>query len=260
MKVDFVIAGAQKCGTTTLHRLLSRHPEIHMAPVKGTHFFDTEENFSRAEVDYAPYHAQFTPRAEHRLVGEATPIYSFWEPAARRLWEYHAGLKVIVVLRNPIDRAYSHWNMERSRRAEPLDFEEALDQEESRARAALPLQDRVFSYVARGFYSEQLRRLARFFPAPQRLVLPMEDLVHPDCPAAGRIWTFLGLDRPAVRDPIHANRRSYPETMAAATRRRLAATFEPEIRELERTLGWDLASWRADESSGGGGDDRPRLP
>lgn len=249
MKVGFLVVGVQKGGTTTLHRLLSRHPAVHMAPVKGTHFFDTESHFATRDVDYSAYHASFSPQPHQNLIGEATPIYSFWEPAARRIWEYNPDMKVIVVLRNPIERAYSHWNMERSRKREQHGFEEALAIEERRAHAARPLQDRDFSYVARGFYTEQLRRLARFFPAEQRLVLRMEDVVGHEGVAVDRIWGFLGVERPAGEPLPHANQRQYPAPMAEATRRMLADTFEAEIRGLERMLGWDLGSWLVERPS-----------
>jgi len=243
MKVNFVVAGAQKSGTTTLHMLLAQHPSVHMTSVKGTHFFDTENHFSNGSVDYSVYHAFFAPHAGHRLIGETTPIYSFWEPAVRRIWDYNREMKVIIVLRNPIDRAYSNWNMMRTKKIENHSFEKALDLEEERAHDALPLQDRRFSYVARGFYTEQLRRIARYFPASQRLVLRMEDILSSDTYAVDRIWNFLGLQPPVALTLAHANHRDYLSPMAAATRRRLAEVFECEIRALERMLGWDLNSW-----------------
>ena len=85
-------------------------------------------------------------------------------------------MRLIVMLRNPIERAYSHWAMEHRRGNDPLPFASALEQEEARCRGALPLQHRVFSYVDRGFYSAQLRRLWRFFGRDQVLVLRQEEL------------------------------------------------------------------------------------
>lgn len=246
MKVHFLVAGVQKCGTTTLHRLLAQHPDVHMASVKGTHFFDTESHFGSGPVDYSVYHACFSPEPQHRVLGEATPIYSFWEPAMRRIRDYNPAMKVLLLLRNPIDRAYSHWNMMRTKKLESAGFEEAIALEPQRARCSRPLQDRHFSYVARGFYTEQLRRLAEHFPPEQRLVLRMEDMLDPASGAMDRIWDFLGVDRPVASTPVHANRRAYAAPMAPETRRMLAATFESEIRDLERMLGWDLSHWLAD--------------
>lgn len=249
MKIHFVVAGMQKCGTTTLHRLLAQHPEVHMAPIKGTHFFDTESHFADETVDYSAYHAFFSPGPQHRVIGEATPIYSFWEPALSRIRAYNPEMKVILVLRNPIERAYSHWNFMRFRRTENLGFEEALAAEESRAHACLPLQDRDFSYVARGIYTRQLERLSNCFPPAQRLVLRMEDLLDRRSDALDRIWSFLGVDRPATIVPVHANRKEYSSPMAPATRERLRGVFAEEIRAVERMLGWDLADWLSDRSA-----------
>ncbi|MGB7755383.1 MAG: hypothetical protein WBL23_04905, partial [Salinisphaera sp.] len=104
-------------------------------------------------------------KAQRRKIvfGEATPIYMYWHDAPRRMWEYNPNMKLIVVLRNPIDRAFSHWNMEKSRNAESLSFWDAIQNEEPRCKEALPYQHRTYSYVDRGFYLEQLRRLWRYF-------------------------------------------------------------------------------------------------
>lgn len=256
MKVHFVVAGMQKCGTTTLHRLLAQHPEVHMAPIKGTHFFDTESHFAGNTVDLSAYHACFSPGPGQRVIGEATPIYSFWEPALGRIRAYNPEMKVILVLRNPIDRAYSHWNFMRHRRWERLEFEEALAAEEERARACLPLQDRRHSYVARGFYTRQLARVSACFPPEQQLVLRMESVLDPGSDAMDRIWRFLGVGRPAQLVPVHANSREYAAPMQAATRQRLRRLFADEIHALERMLGWDLADWLADREAISGSGDR----
>lgn len=250
MKVHFVVAGMQKSGTTTLHRLLAQHPHVHVAPIKGTHFFDTESHFAGDEIDYAAYHAFFSPTPSHRVIGEATPIYSFWEPSMRRIAAYNPWMKVIVVLRNPIERAYSHWNFLTGKRIEHLGFEEALAAEEERTRASLPLQSRHFSYVARGFYTPQLERIASLFPAEQRLVLRMEELIDPESTAMDRVWSLLGVERPPSTEPAHANRRGYASPMAPAVREKLREVFRAEIGSLERMLGWDLRDWLADDGEG----------
>jgi hypothetical protein len=119
-KVAFVIAGTQKGGTTALASYLYEHPEIGMPTVKEVHFFDTEDHFASAEVDYAKYHAYFDPAVRKRLLGDATPIYMYWDAAPPRIWQYNPAMKLILLLRNPITRAYSQWNMERERGSDPL--------------------------------------------------------------------------------------------------------------------------------------------
>jgi hypothetical protein len=242
-KVAFVIAGTQKGGTTALASYLYEHPEIGMPSVKEVHFFDTEEHFASAEVDYSKYHAYFNPALRKRLLGDATPIYMYWDAAPPRIWQYNPAMKLILLLRNPITRAYSQWNMERERGSDPLPFEHAVRTEVERSRDALPLQHRLYSYVDRGFYSDQLRRIWRYFPLEQTLVLKSEELQHAPEAALARITDFLGIARFAAVAPRSVHARPYQGPMSAEARRYLCDVFEFEIRNLERTFGWNCAKW-----------------
>jgi len=159
MKVNFLICGVQKGGTTAMYNYLSGHPEVFLVKRKEAHFFDFERFFQTAQIDYSIYHSLFNPTPQQRVLGESTPIYMYWHEAPKRIWQYNPDMKLIAVLRNPIDRAYSHWNMEYDRKTDSLPFWEALQSEAQRCREALPYQHRVYSYVDRGFYTEQLRRL-----------------------------------------------------------------------------------------------------
>lgn len=241
--VDFLIAGVQKGGTTALDAYLRAHPALCFPARKELHFFDDEERFAARRVDYADYHANFARARAHRLAGESTPIYLYWDAAPRRIWTYNPRMKLIAVLRNPIARAYSHWNMERERGADPLPFGEALRAEAGRALAARPHQDKVFSYMDRGFYSHQLRRLWRFFPREQTLVLRHEELRDRPAEIVRRVTDFLGVDPlpgVAFRD-IHS--RPYVAPMARADWDCLRGVFEGEIIGLQQLLGWDLSRW-----------------
>jgi hypothetical protein len=243
--VDFIVAGTQRGGTTALDHYLRQHPAIGM-PVtrKELHFFDHEEHFRGEPVDFVAYHANFNPRRPGQLRGEVTPIYMYWKPAAERLARYNAALKIIVVLRNPITRAHSHWNKERQQRGrETLPFLEALRAEDDRARAALPLQDRNRSYTERGFYVGQLQRLWRHFPVEQTLILRSEALKAQPEVTLTRIADFLGLAPFARIAPKVFNARTYAQPMQRREWEFLAATFLDEIHELERLLEWDCAQW-----------------
>jgi hypothetical protein len=175
VKVNFLGVGAQKVGTSALDAYLRTHPGVCLAKVKEVHLFDDDQNFfKRALGGYADYHQHFAPTSAAQLVGEITPAYMYWNDAPRRIWEYDPAMKLIAVLRNPITHAYSQWNMERDRGVDPMPFWDALQAERARLRAALPYQDRRFSYVDRGFYTGQLRRLWLFFPPDQVPVLRKE--------------------------------------------------------------------------------------
>jgi hypothetical protein len=247
-KVAFVIAGTQKGGTTALASYLQAHPEICMSTIKEVHFFDTEEYFASADVDYARYHAHFSPTANARLRGEATPVYMYWEPAPQRIHRYNPAMKLIMLLRNPVTRAYSHWNWnhEHARgHLDPLPFEQALDAEEARRAEAAPLQSKRFSYIDRGFYSAQILRIWRLFPAGQTLILKSEELQREPQATLARITDFLGVARfPSIR-LRNLNVRTYGAPMSAEARQRLCEVFAPGVRNLECMLGWDCADWLA---------------
>src|ERR1700759_739573 len=141
MKVDFVIGGTQKGGTSALGSFVRQHPQIYMPEKKELHFFDREENFRR-KPSYRDYHAYFKPGKGQKTLGEATPIYMYWNPAPQRIWEYNPAMKWIVILRDPAERAFSGWKMETSRGREKLGFEDAINQEAERSRKKARLQER----------------------------------------------------------------------------------------------------------------------
>ena len=198
--LGFMIIGVQKGGTGALHRFLSRHPEIGMSSRKEVHLFDAPE-FSgdwtpeRIDERYRPF---FEHCAGARVRGESTPIYLFFPEIARELKRYNPALKLIVLLRDPVERAISHYYMEKNRNAEHRPLWLALLSEPFRlhrckdARAPGSAM-RVCSYRIRGLYSLQLRNLYRFFDADQVLIVRSEDLRERHDAVLRRIFAFLGV-------------------------------------------------------------------
>lgn len=242
--VSFLIAGVQKGGTTALADYLRLHPQLHIPAKKELHFFDDERlNWSNPQKLYCRYHAFFTDAADDSLWGEATPIYSFWWPAIARIWAYNPAMRLILCLRNPIERAYSHWAMETARQWDHMSFEQAIRHEAQRCREALPEQHRVFSYTARGYYSEQLRRLWNFFPREQTLILRQEELSIDPTSTLIRVHRFLGVAPTKPEQALHSNQGNYNKCMPPELLMELQALFRPEILQLEQLLQWDLSSW-----------------
>jgi hypothetical protein len=241
--VDFLVAGTQKAGTSALDAYLREHPEICMARRKEAHFFDNDELFGQPDMDYTEYHNLFSPQPPQRVLGESTPIYMYWRDAPKRIWQYNPAMKLIVVLRNPITRAFSHWNMERHRRTESLPFHEALQREPERRRDALPYQDRVFSYIDRGFYSAQLQRLWVHFHRSQTLVLRQEDLRTQPGETLNAVCRFLGVGRMERVGPRTVHSLPYPSAMSTEEWTCLKSIFEHDIRALERLFGWEGGDW-----------------
>jgi hypothetical protein len=246
MRVSFLIAGTQRGGTTALHTFLSAHPQIVFARRKEVHFFDDESLFRGGPAPdlYARYHGEFPPADEAAVIGEATPIYMYWKRAARRIRDYNPAMKLVVVLRNPIERAYSHYTLERNRHREPLSFSRAIRLERLRCLRAWPLQHRVFSYVDRGFYSRQIRRLLDHFPRKQMLFIKSDDLRQDHAATLARICRFLDVAPLPDSKPEAIFQSRYASPMSPADRAYLARKFRPEISALERLLGWDCSSWK----------------
>nr|VFJ62252.1 MAG: Sulfotransferase domain-containing protein [Candidatus Kentron sp. DK] len=241
--VDFVICGTQKGGTTALHAYLRGHPEVCMADRKGVHFFDNEEYFSQGKPDYSKYHAWFSPGKSHKLLGEATPIYMYWNESPRRIWEYNPNMKLIVLLRDPIKRSYSHWNMQRLKNVENLSFWEAIKNEKERCRKALPQQHRRYSYIDRGLYLEQLRRLWAYFTKDRVLVIKSEDLKQNPGETLSRVCNFLGIGQFKSIVPKNLNSRPYLSSITKMEKDYLRSIFEPETKKLEIELNWDYSDW-----------------
>ncbi len=248
MKVNFVIGGTQKGGTSALASFLRQHPQICMPTErKELHFFDREEEF-RGKPNYRAYHNSFLPEKGQTVTGEATPIYMYWNPAPDRIRNYNPAMKWIVILRDPAERAFSAWNMERQRDRENLSFEEAIETEAARCREALPLQHRIYSYADRGLYAAQLRRLFQIFGREQCLVLLNEDLRNHHQKTLREVFRFLGVDDSFVPDAAEVFHHEAAETPSAAMFDKLRQMFYFDIKEVELLIQRNLTKWHPEKA------------
>ncbi len=241
-RVGFLVAGVQKGGTTALFDYLSLHPRLAMAAVKEVHFFD-DETMDWAAPDYAAYHAAFPP-ADGRLRGEATPIYTYWPNALERIAAYNPAMRLIVLFRDPVERAWSHWKMERAR-TETEPFSWCIRQ--GRARVAGSDQPvgahRVHSYVERGFYAAQVRRLLSVFPREQVLFLRSDSLRRDPERILGNACDFLRIPRFDQVSAIESHvgpRDDKTMRMCDADRAYLRELFEEDQREFQSLTGLTL--------------------
>lgn len=222
----FLIIGAQKAGTTSLHHVLSQHPTVWMPAIKELHYFDREsdcdEHFSRLG-----YGALFDGAPEPALCGEATPCYLFHPHAARRIHRVlGSDVKLVITLRNPASRAYSHYLMNVRKGYEKLSFEEAIHAEPQRLQHSEPSRMR-FSYLARGDYHEQISRYLEHFDRSAIRVYIFEQDIIPNWPW---VWSdmcqFLGLEAmpaPALAKTNPARRIRSPLIRWAMQQPRLKA-------------------------------------
>ncbi|MGK7909988.1 MAG: sulfotransferase domain-containing protein [Synechococcus sp.] len=242
IRVGFVVAGTQKGGTSALDIYLRKHPDMMMATKKEVHFFDREKNFLES-VDYDKYHSFFDRERQVKIIGEATPIYMYWKSSPKRIWQYNPKMKFIILLRNPIERAFSHWNMERSRGNDSFSFWDAISNETERCRESYPLQHRVYSYIDRGFYCQQLERIWCFFPKRQTYIIKSENLRENPIETLREIASFLGVDDFSDVACIDAHSIPYTTEMTEREYQYLVDVFSDEIQRLEKILGWDCSSW-----------------
>lgn len=196
-KVDVFVAGVQKSGTTALFRYMADHPGLLTGAAKELHFFDDEDR-NWASEDFADYHEYFEARddrAAPRLACDVTPIYAFWPTAMARIRAYNPDARIILIHRDPIERAYSHWRMETTRGDETLSFSEAIRSGRDRLEGIDPLdlRHRVYTYVERGFYARQLKHVLEHFPAEHVLLLTSGMLAAEPLSTMNRIAGFLNI-------------------------------------------------------------------
>ncbi len=248
---DYLIIGAQKGGTTTLHSILEEHPHVVPATLKEVHYFDSRK-FEQRGMGWYRTHFPRLEREDGRtlITGEASPYYLYHPLVPRRAARELPEVKLIALLRNPVDRAYSDYQHRLSDGIETLSFEGAIEAEAERIRGEkekmfadesyVSRNLRRYAYLDRGVYVDQLREWHEFFGEEQLLVLKSEDLFKRTAETVERVLDFLGLsawEREAFGKG--KNRRSY-EPMSPRTRERLEAFFEPHNQRLYDYLGRDF--------------------
>jgi hypothetical protein len=251
-KLEFVIGGAQKSGTCTLDRLFRMHPALQMSAKKEIHFFD-DETRDWSSPDYAALDA-FFPASDARLRGEATPITLYWRPARKRLLDCNPDVKLIFLLRNPVERAFSHWKMMYAIGNDTLPFAEAVRDGRNRVRSEAEVDGlhRHYSYVERGFYAEQLAGILELFPARNVHCEIFEEFFADREAGLQRLAAFLGITpfRAGLAD-VHAYPAAdieYPSTLTSEDVTYLSGLYRDDIARLETFLGRPIPVWRSTDT------------
>ena len=253
---DFVVIGAKRGGTTSLYRYLLEHPSIvplfpgalHM---KRPRYYDV--HYARGLRWYRSHFPLMVgrrslarPWAEPAIAGEASPYYLFHPLAAERLARDFPDARLIVMLRDPVERGYSHYKERRKHGAEPLGFEAALAAEPGRLRGEAEriirepgyrsMEHEDHSYLAQGRYLDMLERWFALFPRDQFHIAISEEFYSDPDRVVNGIWSFLGLPPRALQSRTRHNYIPAPG-IQPAMRQNLQAAFAEHNRELERLLG-----------------------
>lgn len=253
----FIIVGAQKAGTTSLYSYLTQHPNILPSLGKEVNYFNWNykkginwyrANFPLLEPDVRRLKGKEPPF----YTGEASPYYMFYPYAMERILRTLPSVRIIMMLRNPVDRAYSSYQHQRWKRREKYSFEEAIDREPPRLEPEITkiMRDENyfsynhahFAYLARGVYVDQVKRCLELFPKDQVLIIESERFFANSSAIYAEVLEFLGLSKSKLTAYENVNPKNYKK-MCPETRERLVEYYLPHNRRLyeflDRKFDWD---------------------
>lgn len=203
-KPNFFLIGAPKAGTTSLYHYLKEHPQIYMSPIKEPRYFD------RNDRDWADYLALFDNVQHEIAIGEASPQYLFSKDAPERIKSSAPDAKLIMILRQPVDRAYSHYLGYRRRGLELCaSFEQAFQESETKWYAGTRIG---WQYKLPGYYTPQIENYLRHFDRSHLMICLFDDLVNTPVQLIRQIYCFLAVDPDFLPNlSVSYNVRKYPE-------------------------------------------------
>lgn len=241
-KPNFIIAGAMKSGTTSLFYDLIKHPQI-VPPknnVKELNFFNFWYPKSTFNKGFDWYVDQFEDLNEGQITGEATTSYMFSSSIARCIRDNFPDMKVIFILRNPVDRTYSQYNHTKRKMIETLSFEDAIKAEENRLSLGRGFEKTYFSYLAKSRYSEQIYDWYTTLPNENLLVIQAEEYFNNPKEELQKVFKFLGVNSRFDASPFsHRNEteEKYKNKFDHNLRKRLENYFKPYNQKLYSIIG-----------------------
>lgn len=249
----FLIIGAQRSGTTSLFETLGQHPQLIASFWKEIHYFSggsqKEDRFEKGELWYRAHFALERDLSAGDMTFEATPLYLFHPLVAERIFNLLPAIKLVAILRNPTERAISHYFMTRRKKHEALPMLEVFqrDEQELLAQPLTNSHDKEdfqflrFSYKGRGLYHDQLERYYQFFPKQRILLLKSEDFFASPRESLRRVFEFLGVDADyRVADLATRNEGKEKGEVPDAVRKYLDDFYRPHNQALYELTGIDF--------------------
>ena len=254
---SFLIIGGQRCGTTSLYRYIKQHPSLHPSLFKEVHFFD--ENYFNGLGWYRAFFPLKLTMSISKLLnkkaaitGESSPYYLFHPLVPERVKNTLPDVKIIILLRNPVDRAYSHHQHETRLGFEKLSFEEAIEKETERL---LGEKEKIisnekyysynhnhYSYLSRGIYIDQINEWMKYFSREQMLIINSEDFFSDPKKTVNLVFDFLGIKKYDINNVEIHNRGNY-SPIKPEIKDKLDKYFEKSNKKLYEFIGksysWD---------------------
>lgn len=237
---DYIIIGAIKGGTTSLYKYLCQHPDIISSTVKETRYFS--QLFSPYGLKSLRWYKAFFPSEKEKkgkITGEASPIYFIDSKAPRRIKETVPDSKLILLLRNPVERTYSHYQMNKNQKRIPeqISFHQIVEETIFYQGA----QKQKYAYlVEESFYAKHIKNWLSLFPKEQLLIIKSEDFFSNTPQIMAEVFDFLGLQNHNINDYEPANKGAYQEKISPQTRQLLEEYFRPHNEELYCLIGRDM--------------------
>jgi Sulfotransferase domain len=235
-KASFLIIGTQKGGTSALYSFMSQHPEVCVSHIKKElHYFDS--------IHYTSNHRNYTkcfdPANDHKVIGEATPYYMFHPLGIQRIYDYNRKMKLIILLRDPIDRLYSQWNMRRSKGdSEYFNADNIIDKYKN------PKKENGWGkLIARGIYTPQLDHIFDYFEQDQVLIIKSENLKNYHEATMDKVSRFLGIaDFPKIeKKSVHSY--DYIKPISRKDHSKLIPFFEEDLHNLREKYNFNTSGW-----------------
>lgn len=210
-KIDFLIIGAQKAGTTSLHHYLMQHPDLFLPEAKDLQFFLNAGSYEVKERDFDLYYSKID---QEKLIGGSQVQLMYFPESANRLFEYNSDMKLIAVLRNPIERAYSaYWYAKRKAWEISESFEIAINKEADRLKGEFREQADL-TYLSHGIYEKQIDNLMSIFPSSNLYIGLFDDLKNNPKQFVADIFSWLGVDpRVEIDTEQQSNKAAIPQSM-----------------------------------------------
>lgn len=243
-RLNFIIAGAAKSGTTALHVYLRRTPGVYVPLIKELNFFSNDRRYGDG-TRFWRLHAHFIAAPKGAVRGEATPGYLYETKSFARIHAYNPGMKIVCILRNPVLRAYSGWNFWAWRRRDSLSFMDHVRTEMEGPRPGEARQRRPPTAIARSSYSSQIEAMHAVFPREQVMWIKYEDFSRNQRERVRDVVDFIG--GPPKTEIVKTRRvNAFPHRRAiTADEYAYALQFlTDDIDRVERFLGWDCSDWR----------------
>jgi hypothetical protein len=246
---DFIISGTVRSGTTSLYYNICEHPSVLPASYDEIGYFDSNYhlgiNWYRSMFPTEKEMKQVKKETNFAITGEDTPFYFWKKEAAERIFEDIPNSKIIIIFRNPVDRAYSNYNLGIRKKTESLSFEDAIDEEMNflKTHSFRDAVDRRRSYLSKGLYENQIKIWFDNFPREQIHILCTEDMKKNPKESLLKIFQFLGIPNYTLKNPQRQKSAEYKK-MEDETREKLLAFYKPYNQKLFETIqekfDWDF--------------------